>query len=73
MSAANVVSADTLLVSRSGLDRALVDAAREPGEPLALGAVAAHQLGLVRALQVGDGAIAVARKRFRRTPCRRPR
>ena len=51
MSRSKVVSADTLLRSRIGVDRAVVDAAGEAAEPLALGAVAAHQLGLVGALQ----------------------
>ena len=66
MSASKVVSAETLLVLAIGLDGAVVDAAGEPPQPLALGAVAAHQLGFVGALQVGDGAQAVAREPFLR-------
>ena len=37
-----------------GIDLAVVDAARQPPQSPALDAIAAHQLGLVGALQVGD-------------------
>src|SRR5579871_3777454 len=46
-----------------GAHLAGVDAVREPREPQALGAEAAHQLGLVGALQVGDDAESFARER----------
>ena len=43
-----------------GRHHARVHAARKAGEPQALGAVASHQVGLVRPLQVRDGGEAVA-------------
>ena len=48
MSRSNVVSDDTLLVSRAGVDFARVDAVREPDEAAAFLAVAAHQLHFAR-------------------------
>ena len=60
MSRSKVVSAEMLLASRSALDRAVVEPVREACEPCALGAVAARQFDLAGALQVADGAHAVA-------------
>src|SRR5262249_40632509 len=45
------------------VNRARIDAAGEAGEPQAFAAEAAHQLGLVGALEVRDGAKARARER----------
>jgi len=45
-----------------GVDRTMVDSARQPVETLSLGTVAAHEVALVGALQVGDQAETVARK-----------
>src|SRR5262249_1796036 len=45
-----------------GADRPVVEPVREPKQPRALGAVAASQLALAGALQIADGAQAVARQ-----------
>ena len=62
MSRSKVVSAEMLLVSRSRIDGARVDAARQTPEPGAFLAVAADQIVLVGALQIGDQPIAVGGK-----------
>ena len=54
MSRSKVFSADTLLLSRSGSTARSSMPRGKPRQPLALGAVAAHQVALVGALQVGD-------------------
>ncbi len=77
-----LVARDVLVERRLGrhalglalrIDAAVVDAARQPPQPAPLDAVAAHQVGLVRALQVRDGVVAVALQPRLRSPCRRPR
>ena len=73
MSRSNVVSAETLWVSRSALTlREELDAAREAREAAAFLAVAAHQRYLAHALQIGDAVEAVAGE-LAGSPCRRRR
>ena len=73
MSRSNVVSAEMLLVSRSALTVRASMPARQPPQPRAFLAVAAHQFVFVGALQVGDQAIAVGGTAWRRSLRRRRR
>ena len=73
MSLSNVVSLEMVLAPRSGDDAAVVDAARQPPQPAAFAGELLHQLDLVGALQVGDGAKAALHAASPASPGRRRR
>ena len=68
MSVSNVVSLEIVLAPRSATTQPVVDAAREPPQPAALGRKLPHHLDLVGALQVGDDAEAALARAFPASP-----